>query len=190
MFKARKYVLWLGIVWLAVYLGCGNSSPKAAARPAQTDSVATDAICETIPRPASVAAEPTLAPAKPASEPAEKQPAPAAKTPATQPVGESEKSVAAAPKQLPRLWDFGSDNCIPCRMMMPILDALAKEYAGRVDVRIINVYKEQALAMQYRIQIIPTQVFIDPNGKELYRHVGFFPRDSILAKFNQFGFSK
>jgi thioredoxin 1 len=94
------------------------------------------------------------------------------------------------PSALPRLWDFGSDNCIPCKMMMPILNDLAKEYAGKVDVRIINVYKEQALATQYRIQVIPTQIFMDAEGKQLSQHIGFFPRDSILAKFKQLGFEK
>jgi thioredoxin 1 len=97
---------------------------------------------------------------------------------------------AAPPKSeaLPRLWDFGSDNCIPCKAMMPILTDLAKEYAGKIDVRIINVNKEQALAAQYRIMVIPTQIFMDANGKQLFQHIGFFPRDSILMKFQQFGF--
>jgi thioredoxin 1 len=130
-------------------------------------------------------------PEKPASS------ADSVKKPVTPPVkretSAAKTEVSATPPKsgaLPRLWDFGSDNCIPCKMMMPILDTLAREYAGKVDVRIINVYKEQALASQHRIQIIPTQVFIDPTGKELYRHVGFFPRDSILMRFKQFGFEK
>jgi len=99
---------------------------------------------------------------------------------------------ATPPKSgaLPRLWDFGSDNCIPCKMMMPILNDLAKEYAGKVDVRIINVNKEQALATQYRIMVIPTQIFMDAEGKQLFSHIGFFPRDSILTKFKQLGFPK
>jgi thioredoxin 1 len=74
--------------------------------------------------------------------------------------------------------------------MMGILNPMMKEFAGRVDVRIINVYEEKALASQYRIQIIPTQVFMDTTGKELFRHVGVFTRDSIVGKFRQFGFVK
>ena len=73
---------------------------------------------------------------------------------------------------------------------MGILNPMMKEFAGKVDVRIVNVYQEQALASQYRIQIIPTQVFMDTTGKELYRHVGAIPRDSILLKFREFGFTK
>jgi thioredoxin 1 len=94
------------------------------------------------------------------------------------------------PAALPRLWDFGSETCIPCKTMMAILNPMMQEFAGKVDVRIINVYKDQALASQYRIQIIPTQVFMDASGKELYRHVGAFPRDSILLKFKELGFAK
>jgi len=88
------------------------------------------------------------------------------------------------------MWDFGSENCMPCKTMMGILNPMIPEFAGRVDVRIINVYQEKALASQYRIQIIPTQVFTDTAGRELFRHIGVLTRDSILLKFREFGFTK
>ncbi|MEO0107767.1 MAG: thioredoxin family protein [candidate division WOR-3 bacterium] len=94
----------------------------------------------------------------------------------------------AAPRQLPKLWDFGAERCIPCKTMASILNPMMQEFAGRVEIRMIDVYSEQALASKYRIMIIPTQVFMDTLGRELWRHVGVLSRDSILLKFREFGF--
>ena len=102
------------------------------------------------------------------------------------PKAEPEK-VAEQPKDLPRMWDFGSTNCIPCKTMKEILDPMMVDYKGKVDIRIINVYEETELTKQFRISVIPTQVFIDAAGKELFRHIGVYPRDSIEVKFREFG---
>jgi len=56
-----------------------------------------------------------------------------------------------------------------------------------VDIRIINVYENREQTQQARITVIPTQIFYDPEGKELFRHVGMYPRDSIVAKFKEYG---
>lgn len=85
------------------------------------------------------------------------------------------------------MWDFGSENCIPCKEMLRILTPMMTEYQGKVDIRIINVYEDKARARQFRIVTIPTQVFISPDGTELYRHIGAYPADSITAKFREFG---
>lgn len=103
-------------------------------------------------------------------------------------------AVVAAPARradsaaLPRLWEFGRGTCKPCKAMKAILDPLATEYAGKVDVRIINIDDEPGLTKQFRIMTIPTQVFIGAAGDELFRHIGFYPRDSIVAKFTELGF--
>jgi thioredoxin 1 len=89
---------------------------------------------------------------------------------------------------LPRLWEFGSEKCVPCITMKGVLEPLMTECAGKVDIRIVNVYEEESLARQFRIVTIPTQVFIDAAGNELFRHVGVYPRDSIAARFVEFGF--
>ena len=88
---------------------------------------------------------------------------------------------------LPRLIEIGSVTCIPCKMMAPILDELRKEYAGRLQVDFIDVQVEREEAMKFRIQLIPTQVFLDARGKELFRHEGFFPKEEILAKWKELG---
>jgi len=87
----------------------------------------------------------------------------------------------------PTLVDFGADGCRPCDMMTPILDSLKKEYAGRVNVVFVHVRKEQILAARYGIQSIPTQMFFDKDGREVSRHVGFYPREEILSKLGELG---
>jgi thioredoxin 1 len=71
--------------------------------------------------------------------------------------------------------------------MMPILDELRKDYAGRLDVVFYDVYKHRDKAMQSRIRVIPTQLFVGPDGNEFFRHEGFFPKEDILARFTEHG---
>jgi len=91
------------------------------------------------------------------------------------------------PAALPRLIDLGSVSCIPCKMMAPILEELKAEYAGRFDVQFIDVSKDAAAARKYGIKLIPTQIFFDAAGKELFRHEGFFSREDILAAWKASG---
>ncbi len=106
-------------------------------------------------------------------------------------VGKSQP-VAAGPTAstdtaLPRLVDLGSVGCIPCKRMAPILEELKTEYAGKVSVEFIDVNVNPAAADEYRISLIPTQVFFDKDGKEVFRHEGFFPKADILAQFEKMG---
>ncbi len=88
---------------------------------------------------------------------------------------------------LPRLVDLGAKKCIPCKMMAPILEELKKEFAGVLNVDFIDVWQNPSSAKKYGIQVIPTQIFYDANGKELYRHEGFFAKEDILAKWKELG---
>jgi thioredoxin 1 len=83
--------------------------------------------------------------------------------------------------------DLGADKCIPCKMMAPILEQLKKEYAGQMDVEFIDVWKNQDAAKKYEIKLIPTQIFYRADGKELFRHEGFFGKEDILAKWKELG---
>ena len=94
---------------------------------------------------------------------------------------------AASAKALPKLVDLGADKCIPCRKMAPILEELKKDYAGKFDVVFIDVWKSGSEAKKYDISLIPTQIFFNADGKELFRHEGFFPKDDILAKWKELG---
>ena len=93
-----------------------------------------------------------------------------------------------APKPvLPRLLDLGSKTCIPCKMMAPVLEQLAREYKGKLKVQFIDVRENRPAVGKYRIKTIPTQIFYDRKGKEFYRHEGFMPKEDILAKFKKQG---
>jgi thioredoxin 1 len=89
---------------------------------------------------------------------------------------------------IPRLVDLGADKCIPCKAMAPILVELRKEYAGRLQVDFIDVWKDPSAGDPYSIYTIPTQIFFDGNGKELTRHEGFISKADILATWKRFGY--
>lgn len=99
----------------------------------------------------------------------------------------AKKPAKQAAKRLPKLLDLGSTKCIPCRMMIPVLDDLAKEYKGRLDVGFIDVWKDRNAVDAYKIKSIPTQIFFNAKGKEIFRHVGFFPKKDILKAFAEHG---
>jgi thioredoxin 1 len=75
--------------------------------------------------------------------------------------------------------ELGSVNCIPCKKMQPVMASIEKKYAGQVKVTFHDVWKDDAPAKKYGIDLIPTQVFLDAGGKELMRHQGFFPEEDI-----------
>jgi thioredoxin 1 len=101
--------------------------------------------------------------------------------------GASPKQVAA--QKIPRLVDLGAGKCIPCKAMAPILEELKAEYAGRMDVQFIDVWKDPDAGKAYGIHIIPTQIFYGSDGKELARHQGFMDKDAILAQWKAVGVS-
>ena len=88
---------------------------------------------------------------------------------------------------VPVLLELGSHSCVPCKMMMPILIELKTEYAGRFKVVFIDVWEDPDKAKEYGIKIIPTQIFYDASGKELFRHEGFFSKTDILTKWKELG---
>ncbi|MFC1912547.1 FKBP-type peptidyl-prolyl cis-trans isomerase [Chloroflexota bacterium] len=88
---------------------------------------------------------------------------------------------------LPTIADFGRGTCIPCKQMKPILEDLAKEYEGKVNVLIISVDEHRDLTTQYGIMAIPTQIFLDSEGQEVTRHMGFFAKDDIIAQLLEMG---
>jgi thiol-disulfide isomerase/thioredoxin len=83
------------------------------------------------------------------------------------------------------LVDFGSTGCVPCKMMEPILETLRTKYKNKVNVLFINVTEEPILASRYNVQSIPVQIFFDKDGKEYFRHVGFFPQEQIETKISE-----
>ena len=87
----------------------------------------------------------------------------------------------------PTMVDFGADGCRPCDMMTPILAGLKTKYEGKANVLFVHVREEQILAARYGIKVIPIQVFFDKDGKEIYRHTGFFAQAEIEKKLAEMG---
>lgn len=85
--------------------------------------------------------------------------------------------------------ELGSVKCIPCQQMQPVMKSIEEKYGKDVKVVFHDVWTEAGApyAKQYGIEAIPTQVFLDENGQEYFRHVGFFPEDELVKVLKQKG---
>jgi thioredoxin 1 len=83
--------------------------------------------------------------------------------------------------------DLGAKKCIPCKMMAPILVKLEKAYKGTADIVFIDVWKNKKPAQRFKIRAIPTQIFFNEQGEEVYRHVGFLDEKSIIEQMTKMG---
>jgi thioredoxin 1 len=85
--------------------------------------------------------------------------------------------------------ELGSVNCIPCKMMKPVMKQIENKYGDQVKVVFHDVWTEQGepYGRKYRIRAIPTQVFIDASGKEYSRHIGYFPFEEVEKVLKQGG---
>ena len=93
----------------------------------------------------------------------------------------------AQTRTLPRLLELGADECVPCKMMQPVLAELRQEYAGKLQVDFIDVWQDPSAGEQFGVRTIPTQIFFNASGKELFRHTGYYPKEDILAEFRDLG---
>uniref|UniRef100_A0A7C6A9N8 Thioredoxin domain-containing protein n=1 Tax=candidate division WOR-3 bacterium TaxID=2052148 RepID=A0A7C6A9N8_UNCW3 len=89
--------------------------------------------------------------------------------------------------KLPTMVDFGSDNCLPCIQMKPIVAELQKEYKDKANILLLDVDEYPDLTRKYQIVVIPTQIFFDTSGNETYRHMGFYPKADILTQLRKAG---
>jgi thioredoxin 1 len=87
--------------------------------------------------------------------------------------------------------ELGSVNCIPCKMMQPVMKAIEEKYGEQINIVFYDVWKpeQNKYAQIYGIRLIPTQVFLDKEGKELFRHEGFFPEEAIDQFLQEQGLS-
>ena len=92
------------------------------------------------------------------------------------------ESAAQKPDAKVTFIEIGSLKCIPCKMMQPIMKEIEEKYKNQVKVVFYDVWtaKGKPFARKYGIRVIPTQVFLDKNGKEYFRHEGFFAKDELI----------
>jgi len=86
--------------------------------------------------------------------------------------------------------ELGSDKCIPCKEMRPVMAAIESTFGDQVKVVFYDVWEDDAPAREYGIQMIPTQVFLDDKGAEFHRHTGFYPQEKIEALLMEQGLTK
>lgn len=105
--------------------------------------------------------------------------------------GESATTPAEVPvKDTVTMVDLGADQCIPCKMMTPILKELEGKYKGKAAIVFIDVWKNPDEGRKYGIGAIPTQIFYDKEGKEFFRHEGFLDKESIIHILEKMGVEK
>ena len=83
--------------------------------------------------------------------------------------------------------DLGATECIPCKLMAPIMAKMEKQYDGKAVIVFIDVWKHKEQARRFGIWAIPTQIFFNENGREVYRHVGFMSEKAIVNQLKKMG---
>ncbi len=100
--------------------------------------------------------------------------------------------ISGSPQEVPipgmvTMVDIGAHACVPCKMMTPIIAELSNEYDGRAAIVFIDVWEHREEAAKFGVRSIPTQIFYDANGNEMYRHIGFLDKASIVTKLTELG---
>jgi len=90
-------------------------------------------------------------------------------------------------KGMVTMLDLGAKSCIPCKMMAPIMEKLEKDYKGKAAIVFIDVWKDPDQSKRFGIRAIPTQIFYDKEGKEVYRHEGFMSENAIVTQLKDMG---
>jgi thioredoxin 1 len=104
-------------------------------------------------------------------------------------VQESHEAINVPVKGMATMVDLGANECIPCKMMVPVMEKVEKKYKGKAAIIFIDVWKNKEPAKRFGIRAIPTQIFFDKEGKEVYRHEGFMGEADIDRVFNEMGVS-
>jgi thioredoxin 1 len=83
--------------------------------------------------------------------------------------------------------EFGGPTCVPCMKMQPVLGELQQKLGSRAQIRNFYVTQYPREAQFHKIMVMPTQVVFDPSGKEVTRHIGYWPKDEFLAALAKAG---
>lgn len=99
-----------------------------------------------------------------------------------------EDSLAKAKKEGKAVMlELGSVGCKPCEEMKPVMERLRKDFAGKLEVIFVDVRKNKDAGENYDVFFLPTQVFLDKDGKEFHRHYGFYAYEEIVQVLKKFG---
>jgi thioredoxin 1 len=90
-------------------------------------------------------------------------------------------------KGMVTLIDLGANQCVPCKLMAPILEKLQMDYKDKAAIVVIDIYQHRDQIQRFGIRAIPTQIFFDPTGREVYRHTGFMSEKAIVEQLAKMG---
>jgi len=105
------------------------------------------------------------------------------------PASHSQPAGVIPVKGMPTMVDLGANECVPCKMMVPVMEKVEKKYKGKAAIIFIDVWKDKEPAKRFGIRAIPTQIFFNKDGKEVHRHEGFMSEADIDRVFKQMGVS-
>lgn len=168
---SKRSVVNAVAVGLVILLVVGTAWWKNA-RPGATPTAESTAGSSPAPRSSAVASRPARSGSAARSDASSRPAARSASQPASAPAA-----------RLPRLIDLGADKCKACKDLAPILEALRKEYEGRLIVEFHDVWKDPAPARKYGVRLIPTQILLDRDGREVWRHEGFVSKEELVRLF-------
>ncbi|UCC69195.1 MAG: thioredoxin family protein [Armatimonadota bacterium] len=168
------------------------SAPAASAQPTEPEHQPAPPSPTDEPKRPQTEARPAeqVKPDRPAAQSA--PPAPPA-APAPQPAPEPAHPLSGADLSAcltsgrPTMADFGAGWCQPCKQMEPVLEQAAAKYAGKANIVYIDTDEYGRTARQYQIRLIPTQIFFDSEGKEIFRNIGLFPIEKIDEQLAKLG---
>jgi thioredoxin 1 len=83
--------------------------------------------------------------------------------------------------------ELSSATCSTCKRMQPYLAQIKEEYPNKVAIKIIDIAIKTEIAKKFQVTAIPTQIFIDKEGKQYFKHVGYLSKSDILKIFKQKG---
>jgi len=83
--------------------------------------------------------------------------------------------------------ELGSVGCIPCEQMKPVIKKLGTNFKGKLEIFFVDIVKDEDTASRFGVFAIPTQVFLDKNGKEFHRHIGFYAYEEIVPVLKKAG---
>jgi thioredoxin 1 len=97
---------------------------------------------------------------------------------------------SAPPQGKPALYDFGRGICLSCKEMEKVLADIEREYGKQIEIRLVMLEKNEDLFKQFKIMLVPTQVFLDASGQEVDRHVGALTKEQVVQKLKDLKFIK
>lgn len=83
--------------------------------------------------------------------------------------------------------DLGRKTCTQCKMMAPILEKLKIKYKGKAAIVFINLLEDPEQKYRFRLKALPTQIFFNPEGEEVFRHTGFMGEKAIAEQLKKMG---